>query len=239
MDVLAKRQNAAFWIFLVSWGLILFLNKAVGFPACWFYSDAQGEYSLAEIMTLIYYLFSVTILAFFAHKHKDRRFILPALFLFWLFLEEANYGQILLGRSGSNYVYDAEQLSIHTAYFRTLDVTRRLDLAEIFEYILEAVFAVGVPLILKRYFKMMIKPAVLWLPLAFFIFCNAANALGFLTPWECGGDSFDEIIETLLATTAFYYCCLLDFHFVAVKDGEVQPQGKKISSSFIKNLVKY
>ena len=205
---MAKKERLVFGVFLVAWTSLLITNKWVG--DCWFYNDEAGEYAFSEMITLLFYFVSMVMLARFAVQFKNKRkiFIVPVLFILWLFLEECNYGQVFLGKSPTNYYNDEEQSSLHTAMLRPVYVDRTTDLAEVASFIVLILITAGIPLTLKYYFKFDVTGYVLWFPLALAFFCY----LGFLVPWDCGYDSFEEIVETLMSSVTVYYSFLVGLH---------------------------
>ncbi len=185
-------------IFLGAWALVLVLNA---FGGCWFYSDARGEYSFSEWLSAASYAAAAILLLRSGHRAA-------AAFCGWLLLEEINYGQVFLAASPTNYYFDEEQVSLHTSFLRSVSLGP-MDLADAAAIVLILAITVGVPIVLSRRVKAPVW--VLALPLALTVVVCAGKLLGFLVPWQCGNDAFEEITETLQATTTVYFALLLRF----------------------------
>ncbi len=208
----SQLQKFAFWYFFLGWMLVLYLNKHIGAPACWFYSDARGEYSFSENLSALSYLVSAILLFRSYRKYGQGLLLAGSAFCGWLMLEEIDYGQIFLNQSQTNYYYDEDQVSLHTLIMRPVQISWKWDLADVAALgLLIAVTAV-VPIIFKRFYKMKAPWYVFALPSALAVFAYVGKYKGFLVPWECGHDSFEEISETIQATTTIYFTFLLNLH---------------------------
>lgn len=217
-------KKFAFWYFLCGWSGVIFLNKYIGAPHCWFYNDWRGEYAFSEIMTNLFYLASTILLFWMARRYAEKILYAPAAFIFWLLLEEANYGQIFLNKSETRYLYDEEQTAIHTEILRRIHFTWNMDMAEVTGVGILILITIGFPLALKHYFKISAKPYMLWLPCALTVFVFVGRYMDFLVPWECGYASFEEIYETLMASATVYFAYLLHLHLKETRSLNPSPQ---------------
>ncbi len=211
MDELRKEEKRNFLIFVVGWILILVFNKALG-DCCWFFSEEAGEYSVAELASLVFYLAAVVVFVNIARIFKNKWYYCPAAFVFLLFLEEGDYGQILLNKSETNYYYDSEQFSLHTALLRPVHFAKHLDLSDLAEIGLIIAVTLAGPMVLKRKLKINTRAIYLWIPAILIGACYVANYAFILVPWECGRDSFEELIETILAASVFYLTALIEIN---------------------------
>ena len=103
-------------------------------------------------------------------------------------------------------------MSFHTQILRRIHISWNVDMAEVAAVCLLILITVGGPIVLKRVFKTSAKNDMLWLPCVLAVFCFAGRSMGFLVPWECGYDSFEEIYETLMASATVYFAFYLHLH---------------------------
>ncbi|MCB9727822.1 MAG: hypothetical protein H6746_04950 [Deltaproteobacteria bacterium] len=102
----------------LTWALLPVLTTALVYlrPAgCWFYDLRRGEQSFSEWATLAQYALAFALLAPRVRRVRGalRAALTVALVVIALvFLEEANWGQVLTGRA---LFFDGQQRSIHTA----------------------------------------------------------------------------------------------------------------------------
>lgn len=208
-----RRQDRVFWCFFTGWALIFVLNTYFGAPSCWFYSDARGEYSLSENLSAASYLASAILLCLAYRKYGRRLLLAAAAFSTWLMLEETNYGQIFFQRSATNFYYDADQFSLHSAILRPIKLGFfGLSLNDVAAFCVRVTILAIVPLVLKRHFKVKGPLIYFVLPLGLMIAARSGQHVEFFALAQCGSDSFNELVETVQATAAAYFTCLLLLH---------------------------
>ncbi|MEZ4266845.1 MAG: hypothetical protein R3F39_10740 [Myxococcota bacterium] len=179
---------------------------------CWFYSMRRGEQSFSEWATLAQYAMAFTLLAFRLPtlQARPRRALMAALAVIALiFLEEANWGQVLSGRP---LFFDPDQRSIHTL-LQTTDYgpinTAAALLSELPPLILLFLVATWLPLLAiyqskaptLRHLALLALPALsAALTIAIFQWGESQTAL----TQHCAPTLIEEIIELTDATLLTY-----------------------------------
>jgi hypothetical protein len=207
--------TAAFFAAALVWALlpvVLTSQVYAQSATCWFYDLRRGEQSLSEWATLGHYALAFALLAtrLPPRRTRLRAVVLAALACIALvFLEEANWGQVLTGRA---LFFDPDQLSIHTALQTTnygpLNTAAALA-SELPPLLLLFLASAWLPLALLRHanpaprslFALLCVPALTaTLTIAIFQWGEAQTTLS----QRCAPTLVEEIVELTDATLVAY-----------------------------------